>query len=243
MGIMNAMSNGDKIIEKVLLGMSHHKSLQTSMLYQKPNKEMFLNYNRAILGKRVATSPKKAKGKKINKKQKKEAPSSEEPPSDAEAEVDDINYDYDAAYNEDSEIVEVKPPARVSSTNSTVDGWTSMVQSASVSLAPPKSIEAQETESRAVSLLSGSVTTCYDGTVSEEIIPRVVAPRAYDGTVSEEIIPCVVAPRVNVPTTSKYPNPFMHPIFQNHHHQSNHIQRNIFVHPHSMANIEPTTYY
>jgi hypothetical protein len=179
MGIMNAMSNGDKIIEKVLLGMSHHKSLQTSMLYQKPNKEMFLNYNRAILGKRVAT----------------------------------------------------------------VDGWTSMVQSASVSLAPPKSIEAQETESRAVSLLSGSVTTCYDGTVSEEIIPRVVAPRAYDGTVSEEIIPCVVAPRVNVPTTSKYPNPFMHPIFQNHHHQSNHIQRNIFVHPHSMANIEPTTYY
>jgi len=99
------------------------------------------------------------------------------------------------------------------------------VQSASVSLAPPKSIEAQETESRAVSLLSGSVTTCYDGTVSEEIIP------------------CVVAPRVNVPTTSKYPNPFMHPIFQNHHHQSNHIQRNIFVHPHSMANIEPTTYY
>jgi hypothetical protein len=117
-----------------------------------------------------------------------------------------------------------------------------MVQSASVSLAPPKSIEAQETESRAVSSLSGTVTTRYHGTVGKEILPRIVDPWAYDGTVSEEIIPCVVAPRAKVPTTSKYPNPFMHPIYPNHQHQSNHIQRNIFVNPHSLANIEPNTY-
>jgi hypothetical protein len=114
LGITNAMSNGDKMIEKVVLGVSRHKSLQMSMLYQKPNDEMFQNYNRAILGKHVVTPPKKAKGKKVNKKQKKEAASIEEPPSEAEAEFDNINYDYDAAYNEDSEIMEVKPPARVS---------------------------------------------------------------------------------------------------------------------------------
>jgi len=64
MGITNAMSNGSKMIEKVVLGVSRHKSLQTSMLYQKPTEEMFQNYNRAILGKHVATPPKKTKGKK-----------------------------------------------------------------------------------------------------------------------------------------------------------------------------------
>jgi hypothetical protein len=58
MAITNAMSNGDKNIEKVVLGMSRHKSIQTSLRYQKPNHEMFQNYNRALLGKHVASPPK-----------------------------------------------------------------------------------------------------------------------------------------------------------------------------------------
>ncbi len=68
MGITNAMSNGDKMIEKVVLGMSRHKSLQTSMLYQKPNEDMLQNYNRAILGKHVATPPKTLAERKKRKK-------------------------------------------------------------------------------------------------------------------------------------------------------------------------------
>jgi len=68
MGITNAMSNGNKMIEKVVLGMSRHKSLQTSMLYQKPNEDMLQNYNRAILGKHVATPPKIIPERKKRKK-------------------------------------------------------------------------------------------------------------------------------------------------------------------------------
>jgi hypothetical protein len=243
MGITNAMSNGDKMIEKLVLGVSRHKSLQTSMLYQKPNEEMFQNYNRAILGKHVATPLKKARGKKINKKQRKEVPLIEEAPSEEKAEFEDKNYNYDASYNEDSEIMDTKPPARVSSTNSTTDKSKCMVQSASVSLAPPKSIDAEESESRAVSSLSGTVGKGSVGTVSNERLPSIIDRPAYNAPVSEEIIPCVVAPRANVPTTSIYQTSFMNPIYHNHHHQSNYIQRNIFVHPRSLTNIEPTTYY
>jgi hypothetical protein len=44
--------------------------LQTSMLYQKPNEDMLQNYNRAILGKHVATPPKIIPERKKRKKKK-----------------------------------------------------------------------------------------------------------------------------------------------------------------------------
>jgi hypothetical protein len=67
-GITTAMSNGDKNITKVKLGASRHKSVTTSLLYQKPTKEMCQNYNQAILGNQVPSPPKR---KKSNKKRKK----------------------------------------------------------------------------------------------------------------------------------------------------------------------------
>jgi hypothetical protein len=67
-GITTAMSNGDKNITKVILGASRHKSVTTSLLYQKPTKEMCQNYNQAILGNQVPSPPKR---KKSNKKRKK----------------------------------------------------------------------------------------------------------------------------------------------------------------------------
>jgi len=243
MGITNAMSNGSKMIEKVVLGVSRHKSLQTSMLYQKPTEEMFQNYNRAILGKHVATPPKKTKGKKKNKKQKKEVPFIEEATSEEEAEFEDVSFNYDASFHEDSEVMDTKPPARVSSTNSTTDRSKCAVPSSSVSLALPNSIDAEESVSRAVSSLSGTVVKGSVTSEGNERLPTIIDGQRYNAPVSEEIIPCVVAPTGTVPTTSRYQNPFMNPIYLNHHQQSNNIQRNIFVQPRSLANIEPTTYY
>jgi hypothetical protein len=61
MGITNAMSNGNKNIEKFVLGMSHHKSIQTSLRYQKLSHEMFQNYN---VGETCSKSSKEEEDKK-----------------------------------------------------------------------------------------------------------------------------------------------------------------------------------
>jgi hypothetical protein len=167
----------------------------------------------------------------------------EEATSEEEAEFDDISYNYDASFQEDSEVMDTKPPARVSSTNSTTDKSKCVVQSSSVSVAPPNSITAEESESRAVSSLSGTVVNGSVSSVGIERLPTIIDGQAYNAPVSEEIIPCVVAPTGTVATTSRYQNHFMNPIYLNHHQQSNNTQRNIFVAPRSLTNIEPTTYY
>jgi hypothetical protein len=70
MGITNIMSNGNKNIEKVALGMLQHKSLKTSLIYQKPSEEMFQNYNRALMGRHIASPPRKRRGGKMGKEKK-----------------------------------------------------------------------------------------------------------------------------------------------------------------------------
>jgi hypothetical protein len=61
MGITSAMTYGDKNIAPLVMGMSRHKNYQTSLLYQKLSDDMYLNYNRAILGKHVKSPPKEGK--------------------------------------------------------------------------------------------------------------------------------------------------------------------------------------
>jgi hypothetical protein len=70
MDITNIMSNGNKNIEKVALGMSRHKSLKTSLIYQKPSEEMFQNYNRALMGRHIASPPRKKRKKRLGKEKK-----------------------------------------------------------------------------------------------------------------------------------------------------------------------------
>jgi len=63
MGISTAMSNRDKNIAPLVLGMSRHTNYQTSVRYQKTTDDMYYNYNRAVLGKHVASPPKRNNGK------------------------------------------------------------------------------------------------------------------------------------------------------------------------------------
>jgi hypothetical protein len=58
-----------------------------------------------------------------------------------------------------------------------------------------------------------------------------------------EVVPHVVAPQQNVQRGSTYGQQLLHPIYQNHHHELNHIERNIFVHPHTVSNIDAGKYY
>jgi hypothetical protein len=57
MGIAHAMTYSEKNIAPLVLGMSRHKNYQTSLSYQKPNKDMYKGYNKAILGKHVPSPP------------------------------------------------------------------------------------------------------------------------------------------------------------------------------------------
>jgi hypothetical protein len=57
MEITHAMTYSEKNIAPLVIGMSRHKSYQTSLAYQKPNEEMNKNYNKAILGKYVPSPP------------------------------------------------------------------------------------------------------------------------------------------------------------------------------------------
>jgi len=116
MGITNAMSNGNKNIEKVVLGMSRHKSLQTSMRYQEPNHEMFQNYNREILGKHVASPPRRSQvKKKVNR---------ENLPQETDSEAE---FDYNNEFPNDDPMepalknLNSKNPATVSSSSCTMD--------------------------------------------------------------------------------------------------------------------------
>jgi hypothetical protein len=64
MGITNAMINSEKNVAPLVLGMSRHKSYQTTLNYQKPNDEIYKNYNKAILGKHVPSPPTTCRSKK-----------------------------------------------------------------------------------------------------------------------------------------------------------------------------------
>jgi len=83
-GITTAMIHGDKNITKVILGASQHKSVKTSLIYQKPTEEMYQNYNRAILGNQVPSPPKRNNN---NKKKRKQCSDTEE--SDVESEEEE----------------------------------------------------------------------------------------------------------------------------------------------------------
>jgi hypothetical protein len=216
MGITNAMSNGDKNIEKVVLGMSRHKSIQTSLRYQKPNHAMYQNYNRALLGKHIASPPKEKKIKKRAGKGRKAVQSSE---SEAE---DDVSPTTESPighmYESETADSDRKVPAKISSSSSTVAGINATKNDASVvSRALPRVIEAaneQETESRAVSSLSGTIPMTYEREKAMDIVP-------HNNQLRQTI----------------------QPIYENHHHESNHIQRNIILHQASGYNIGLSNYY
>jgi len=227
MGITSAMSNGNKNIEKVVLGMSRHKSLQTSMRYQEPNHEMFQSYNRAILGKHIASPPRRSQEKKkVNRK-------SDSHETDSEAEFEWNNeIPSDDTIEPVVKTLVTKKPATVSSSSSAMDqstlGRETNSKGNSSVKTLPRIIEApleQESESRAVSSLSGTASTPYDHVNEMAMVPHVIPNRP------------------NINNSGSYPRNVVHPIYQNHHHESNHIQRNIFVQPNSMANIDGGAYY
>jgi len=227
MGITNAMSNGNKNIEKVVLGLLQHKSLQTSMRYEEPNHEMFQNYNRAILGKHVARPPRRSKEKKkVNRKNHPQE-------TDSEAEFDWNNEIPNNGPMEPAlKKLNSKKPATISSSSSMMDqstlGRETDSKASSSVKALPRVIEApleQESESRAVSSISGTVLTPYDRDNGMAMVPHVVTNRP------------------SLSNSGSYPRNVVHPIYQNHHHESNHIQRNIFVQPNSLSNIDGGAYY
>jgi hypothetical protein len=69
------------------------------------------------------------------------------------------------------------------------------------------------------------------------------ASTPYDRDNGMTMVPHVVTNRPNLSNSGSYPRNFVHPIYQNHHHESNHIQGNIFVQPNSISNIDGGTYY
>jgi hypothetical protein len=126
------------------------------------------------------------------------------------------------------ENVKRKAPATISSSSSTMDqstlGRETDSKASSSMKTLPRVIKApleQESESRAVSSLSGTVATPY-------------------GMV---MVPHVVANRHNLSNSATYSRPIVHPIYQNHHNESNHIQHNIFIQPNSISNIDGANYY
>jgi hypothetical protein len=207
--------------------MSRHKSLQTSMRYQEPNHEMFQNYNRAILGKHVASPPRRSQEKKkVNRKNH-----SHETDSEAEFEWNN-EIPTDDPMEPALKTLETKNPATVSSSSSAMDqsslGRETNSKGNSSVKTLPRVIEApleQESESRAVSSLSGTVSTPYDHENGMAMVPHVVPNRP------------------NISNSGSYPRNVVHPIYQNHHHESNHIQRNIFVQLNSISNIDGGAYY
>ncbi len=66
---------------------------------------------------------------------------------------------------------------------------------------------------------------------------------AYDHEEGMDMDPHVAAKRKNSGSSINYQWQIMHPIYQNHHHESNHIQLNIFVHLHTMTNVDSSHYY
>jgi len=89
-------------------------------------------------------------------------------------------------------------------------------------MALPRVIEATnepETESRAVSSLSGTI------------------PITYERDRRMDIVPHIVGNRLNLESGNNNQQQTTHPIYENHHHESNHIQRNIIFNQPSRYNI------
>jgi hypothetical protein len=175
-----------------------------------------LGENHALLGKHVASPPKEKKIKKRAGKGRKAVQSSE---SEAE---DDVSPTTESPighiYESETVDLDKKVPAKISSSSSTVEGFNATKNDASVvSRALPRVIEAaneQETESRAVSSLSGTIPKTYEREKVMDIVP-------HNNNQQQTI----------------------HPIYENHHHESNHIQRNIFFNQPSGYNIGLSNYY
>jgi len=70
MGISHAMTNAPTSAAPIILKASRHKRYQTSLLYQRPNDDMYHNYSAAILGKHVPTPPWPVSRKKRRKNMK-----------------------------------------------------------------------------------------------------------------------------------------------------------------------------
>jgi hypothetical protein len=68
MGISHAMTNAPTSAAPIILKASRHKRYQTSLLYQRPNDDMYHHYSAAILGKHVPTPPRPVSRKKKEKK-------------------------------------------------------------------------------------------------------------------------------------------------------------------------------
>lgn len=67
MGISHAMTNAPTSAAPIILKASRHKRYQTSLLYQRPNDDMYHHYSAAILGKHVPTPPRPVSRKKKRK--------------------------------------------------------------------------------------------------------------------------------------------------------------------------------
>jgi hypothetical protein len=157
---------------------------------------------------------------------------------DRESEVGVANYDdsighvtFDNSVNSTYTDLNTTIQATVSSSNSSsalnVMGTSAVCNSLKGALAPPRIITGgskQDNTLRAASSLSSTAPFTNDDKSKMNLIPRIGMSHHHSGS------------------SVCYPRPMMHPIYNNHHHKSNHFKRNIFVHPQTVSNIESSYY-
>jgi hypothetical protein len=109
MGISHAMTNAPTSATPVVLKASRHKRYQTSLLYQRPNDDMYRNYSAAILGKHVPTPPRPAS----RKRRRKAANAAAKTSNESDDETND--HEFVGAVNNDEESGLHTKPAGVES--------------------------------------------------------------------------------------------------------------------------------
>ena len=108
-----------------------------------------------------------------------------------------------------------------------VVGSSAEINSMSGAMEPPRIIRGstkQDNTSRAVSSLSSTAPFGNDDESKLNLIPRIGMTHHHSGS------------------SVCYLWPMVHPVYNNHHHESNHYQRNIFVQPPTESNIESSYY-
>jgi hypothetical protein len=138
---------------------------------------------------------------------------------------------FDTSVNETNVNYNRTIQATVSSGNSSsainVVGSSAEINSMSGAMEPPRIIRGsteQDNTSRSVSSLTSTAPFGNDDESKLNLIPRIGMTHHHSGS------------------SVCYPRPMVHPVYNNHHHESNHYQRNIFVQPPTVSNIESSYY-
>jgi hypothetical protein len=216
MGITHAMTNAEKNIAPLILGMSRHKNYQTSLAYQKPNRDMYESYNKAILGKHVPSPPMTRKRIKLHNKEHsplnnvKQQESSDIKQTTTSSVIVSNNGDVIGSANE----------VRVHDGNSCV----TVSAPATATVNPPNEVETHNNGSVGsgrVSSISGLVTEEYDQVTIDGMAMVPVEPARnnyifpYRGMVGNSLF----------------------------NHTESNIQRNIIMHPSTVTNYVGSTQY